>query len=46
MSTHMIASGEASGQLEGMLDRVAFNQEDEITRLIEVALALSLKAGP
>ncbi len=40
MSIHMISSGEASGQLEGMLDRVAFNQEDEITRLIEVALAL------
>jgi general secretion pathway protein F len=40
MSIHMIASGEASGQLEGMLERVAHNQEDEITRLIEVALAL------
>lgn len=40
MSVHMIASGEASGQLEGMLDRVAHTQEDEITRLIEVALAL------
>lgn len=40
MSVHMIASGEASGQLEGMLERVAHNQEDEITRLIEVALAL------
>ena len=40
MSVHMIASGEASGQLEGMLERVALNQEDEITRLIEVSLAL------
>ena len=40
MSIHMIASGEASGQLESMLERVAQNQEDEITRLIEVALAL------
>lgn len=40
MSIHMIASGEASGQLENMLDRVAYNQEDEITRLIEVGLAL------
>lgn len=40
MSIHMIASGEASGQLENMLERVAKNQEDEITRLIEVALAL------
>lgn len=40
MSTHMIASGEASGQLENMLERVARNQEDEITRFIDVALAL------
>lgn len=40
MSTHMIASGEASGQLEQMLERVAYNQEDEITRLIDVSLAL------
>lgn len=40
MSIHMVASGEASGQLEQMLERVALNQEDEITRLIDVALAL------
>lgn len=40
MSVHMIASGEASGQLESMLERVAMNQEDEIIRLIDVALAL------
>lgn len=40
MTIHMIASGEASGQVEGMLERVAITQEDEITRLIEVALAL------
>lgn len=40
MSVHMVASGEASGQLESMLERVALNQEDEISRLIEVALAL------
>lgn len=40
MSIHMIASGEASGQLENMLERVAHNQEDEISRLIEVSLAL------
>lgn len=40
MSIHMIASGEASGQLEGMLERVAKNQEDEIIRLIDVGLAL------
>ena len=36
----MIASGEASGQLENMLERVAVNQEDEIIRLIDVSLAL------
>ena len=40
MSVHMIASGESSGQLESMLGRVAKHQEDEITRLIDVALAL------
>lgn len=40
MSIHMIASGEASGELESMLERVAKNQEDDITRLIDVALAL------
>lgn len=40
MTIHMIASGEASGQLEAMLERVAHQQEDEILRLIEVALAL------
>lgn len=40
MSVHMISSGEASGQLEAMLERVAKMQEDEIMRLIEVALAL------
>lgn len=40
MSIHMIASGESSGQLESMLERVAKHQEDEITRLIDVALAL------
>lgn len=40
MSVHMIASGESSGQLESMLERVAKHQEDEITRLIDVSLAL------
>lgn len=40
MSIHMIASGESSGQLESMLERVAKHQEDEISRTIEVALAL------
>lgn len=40
MSVHMIASGEASGELDNLLERVAAHQEGEITRLIDVALAL------
>lgn len=40
MSVHMVASGEASGQLEAMLERVATTQENDITRLIDVSLAL------
>jgi general secretion pathway protein F len=40
MTIHMIASGEASGQVEAMLERTARFQEDEISRLIEVGLAL------
>lgn len=40
ISTHMIASGEASGQLENLLQRVAANQEDEIKNMIDVGLAL------
>lgn len=40
MSIHLIASGEASGQLENMLERAANNQDAEITRLIETTLAL------
>lgn len=40
MTIHMIASGEASGQVENMLERVAITEENEILRLIEVSLAL------
>ena len=40
MSIHLIASGEASGQLENMLERAANNQDNEITRLIETSIAL------
>jgi general secretion pathway protein F len=40
MCIHMVASGEASGQLENMLERVAHTQEEDISRLIDVALAL------
>lgn len=40
MSIHLIASGEASGQLENMLERAANNQDNEITHLIETTLTL------
>jgi len=40
MSVHLIASGEASGQLDNMLERAAQQQEEDITRLIELSLAL------
>lgn len=40
MSIHLIASGEASGQLENMLERAANNQDNDITNLIETSLAL------
>jgi general secretion pathway protein F len=40
MGIHMIASGEASGQLDTMLERIAANQENDIIRLIDVGLAL------
>lgn len=40
MSIHLIASGEASGQLENMLERSANNQDNEITSLIDTSLTL------
>ncbi|MDA8561628.1 type II secretion system inner membrane protein GspF [Gammaproteobacteria bacterium] len=40
MSIHLIASGEASGQLENMLERSANNQDEEIKRLIDTTLTL------
>lgn len=40
LSIHLIASGEASGQLEALLERTAVQQEDEITQLITTVLAL------
>jgi general secretion pathway protein F len=40
MSVHLIASGEASGQLEPMLERAANNQDNDIKQLIETALTL------
>jgi len=40
LSIHLIASGEASGQLEAMLERAANNQDKEITHFIETGLRL------
>lgn len=40
MSIHLIASGEASGQLEPMLERAATNQDNDIKQLIETTLTL------
>jgi general secretion pathway protein F len=40
MSIHLIASGEASGQLEPMLERAANNQDNDIKQLIETSLTL------
>lgn len=40
MSLHLIASGEASGQLEPMLERAANNQEKDVERLIDTVLTL------
>jgi general secretion pathway protein F len=40
MSVHLIASGEASGQLEAMLERAANNQDNDIKQFIETGLTL------
>ncbi len=40
MSVHLIASGEASGQLEAMLERAANNQDNDIKQLIDTTLTL------
>jgi general secretion pathway protein F len=40
MSLHLIASGEASGDLSGMLEKAANNEENEIKRFIDVSLTL------
>ncbi|MBA1148455.1 type II secretion system inner membrane protein GspF [Ectothiorhodospiraceae bacterium WFHF3C12] len=40
MAMHLISSGEASGDLEGMLERAAVNQEREIESMINTLLAL------
>jgi general secretion pathway protein F len=40
MTTHLIASGEASGRLEEMLGRAAINQEREVDGLIATLLGI------
>lgn len=40
MTVHLIASGEASGKLEDMLERAAINQEREIETMIAAVLGL------
>lgn len=40
MTTHLIASGEASGKLEEMLGRAAINQEREVDGLISTLLGV------
>ena len=40
MSVHLIASGEASGKLEEMLERSAVNQEREIETLVAALMGL------
>lgn len=40
MTTHLIASGEASGRLEEMLRRAAMNQEREVDALISTLLGI------
>lgn len=40
MSLHLIASGEASGKLETLLERAAFSEEREVFRIIEMGLSL------
>jgi general secretion pathway protein F len=40
MTTHLIASGEASGRLEDMLQRAAINQEREVDGLIAAMLGV------
>lgn len=40
MCVHLIASGEASGKLEQMLEKAANNQDRDVARLIETLLSL------
>jgi general secretion pathway protein F len=40
MSIYLIASGENTGQLETMLQRTAYTQEQQVTQMIDIILAL------
>jgi general secretion pathway protein F len=40
MATHLISSGEKSGQLSTMMERAAMHLDNEVKRLIDTALAL------
>ena len=40
MCIHLIASGEASGQLEQLLEKAANNEENEVKRMIDTVLTL------
>lgn len=40
MMLHMVASGEASGQLDSMLERVAIFQQNEVERLVATVVGL------
>ena len=40
MSLHLIASGEASGKLEAMLERAANNQDNDVEQTIDTTLTL------
>ena len=40
MATHLIASGEKSGQVAPMMERAAAHMDNEVKRLIDTALTL------
>ena len=40
MSIYLIANGEAAGKLDSMLEKMAYYQEQELTRIINIGLSL------